>query len=209
MAHDAGVPLIVDNTVPTPYLIRPFEYGADIVVHSTTKYLGGHGTAIGGVIVDSGNFDWTADPAKFPGFNTPDPVYHGLTYGTDLGPDGLFKVNVAFILKARLQLLRDLGPAISPVQRVPARAGHRDAVAADRAARRQRRRGRRVARAAPRRGGVGVLPGLESSPWHDRQLKYSPRGGGPIVSFEIKGGVEAGSDVHRRAGAVHQPGEHR
>ena len=108
------MPLIVDNTVPTPYLIRPIEHGADIVVHSATKYLGGHGTAIGGVIVDCGKFDWTADPARFPNFNNPDPSYNSLTWGTDLGPNGLFGVNVAFIFKTRVQLLRDMGPAISP-----------------------------------------------------------------------------------------------
>src|SRR6476469_8989560 len=113
-AHAVGVPLIVDNTVPTPYLIRPIEHGADIVVHSATKYLGGHGTAIGGVIVDSGNFDWVANAERFPNFNTPDPSYNNLTWGVDLGPDGLFKSNVAFIFKARLQGLRDIGPAISP-----------------------------------------------------------------------------------------------
>ena len=108
------MPLIVDNTVPTPYLIRPIEHGADIVVHSATKYLGGHGTAIGGVIIDSGNFDWVANAERFPSFNTPDPSYNNLIWGVDLGPDGLFKANVSFIFKARLQGLRDIGPAISP-----------------------------------------------------------------------------------------------
>ena len=107
LAHEAGVPLIVDNTVATPYLIRPFEYGADIVVHSATKYLGGHGTAIAGVIVDSGNFDWAANAEKFPGLTTPDPSYHGVVYTDALGP-------AAYIAKARVQLLRDLGPAIAP-----------------------------------------------------------------------------------------------
>jgi O-acetylhomoserine (thiol)-lyase len=192
VAHDAGVPVIIDNTVPTPFLIRPFEYGVDIIVHSTTKYLGGHGTAIGGAIVDSGNFDWTADPAKFPGFNTPDPSYHGLTYGTDLGPDGLFKANVAYILKARLQLQRDLGPAPSPFNSFLLAQGIETL-----AQRVERHSDNAAAVAEWLTGREEVLsvsyPGLESSPWHDRQLKYSPRGGGPIVSFEIKGGVEAGS----------------
>ena len=114
VAHEAGVPLVIDNTVPTPYLIRPFEHGADIVAHSATKYLGGHGTAIAGVIVDSGKFDWTADPEKFPGFNNPDPSYNNLVWGRDLGPEGLFKANVSFIFKVRLQGLRDMGPALSP-----------------------------------------------------------------------------------------------
>ncbi len=107
VAHANGVPLIVDNTVATPYLIRPLEWGADIVVHSATKYLGGHGTAVAGAIVDGGTFDWAADKAKFPGFNTPDPSYHGLVYAEALGA-------IAFIIKARVQLLRDLGPAVAP-----------------------------------------------------------------------------------------------
>ena len=114
VAHEAGVPLIVDNTVATPYLIRPLEWGADVVLHSATKYLGGHGTSIGGVIVDGGTFDFTADPARFPNYNEPDPSYHGLVYGRDLGVGSPLGANLSFILKARVQLLRDLGPAISP-----------------------------------------------------------------------------------------------
>ncbi len=114
VAHRAGVPLIVDNTLSTPYLIRPIEWGADIVVHSATKYLGGHGTAIAGVIVDSGNFDFGKDPERFPGFNTPDPTYNGLVYARDLGEDGALGANLSYILKARVQLLRDLGSAVSP-----------------------------------------------------------------------------------------------
>ena len=114
MAHEAGVPLIVDNTLSTPYLIRPIEWGADIVVHSATKYLGGHGAAIAGVIVDSGNFDFGKDPDRFPGFNTPDPTYNGLVYARDLGADGALGANLSYILKARVQLLRDLGSAVSP-----------------------------------------------------------------------------------------------
>ena len=191
VAHQAGVPLIVDNTVPTPYLIRPFEHGADIVVHSATKYLGGHGTAIGGVIVDSGNFDWVANAERFPNFNTADPSYNNLTWGVDLGPDGLFKANVAFIFKARLQGLRDIGPAISPfnaflisqgVETLSLRVERHNANAA------------RVAEWLSGRDEVASVsyPGLESSPWHALQQKYSPLGGGPIVAFEIKGGVEAG-----------------
>jgi O-acetylhomoserine (thiol)-lyase len=104
VAHRNGVPLIVDNTIATPYLIRPFEFGADIVVHSATKYLGGHGTVIAGLIVDGGRFDWTG--GKFPGFTTPDPTYNGVVYASLGAP--------AYALKARVQLLRDLGPAISP-----------------------------------------------------------------------------------------------
>ncbi|GMA32458.1 hypothetical protein GCM10025875_24500 [Litorihabitans aurantiacus] len=114
VAHEAGVPLIVDNTVATPYLINPLAWGADVVVHSATKYLGGHGTAIGGVIVDGGTFDYAAHPDRFPTFNRPDPSYHGLVFARDLGEGGAFGVNLSFILKARVQLLRDLGAATSP-----------------------------------------------------------------------------------------------
>jgi O-acetylhomoserine (thiol)-lyase len=191
VAHAAGVPLIVDNTVPTPYLIRPIEHGADIVVHSATKYLGGHGTAIGGVIVDSGNFDWVANAERFGSFNTPDPSYNNLTWGVDLGPDGLFKSNVAFIFKARLQGLRDIGPAISPfnaflisqgVETLSLRMERHTSNAA------------RVAEYLSTRDEVESVsyPGLESSLWHANQLKYAPLGGGAIVAFEIKGGVETG-----------------
>src|SRR4029079_6789110 len=114
VAHDIGVPLIIDNTVPTPYLLRPLEWGADIVVHSATKYLGGHGTAIGGVIVDGGTFDYAAQPDRYPGFNQPDASYHGLVYARDLGVGSPLGANLAFILKARVHLIRDLGPAASP-----------------------------------------------------------------------------------------------
>src|SRR6476620_2941600 len=114
VAHEAGVPLVVDNTIATPYLIRPLEWGADIVVHSATKYLGGHGTSIAGVIVDGGTFDYAADPEKFPNFNTPEESYLGLVFARDLGVGSPLGANLAFILKARVQLLRDLGPAASP-----------------------------------------------------------------------------------------------
>ncbi|MGW1146461.1 O-acetylhomoserine aminocarboxypropyltransferase/cysteine synthase family protein, partial [Streptomyces sp. NPDC002454] len=107
VAHEAGVPLIVDNTVPTPYLVRPVQHGADIVVHSATKFLGGHGTTIGGVVVDGGTFDFGANAERFPDFNEPDPSYHGLRYWPALGPS-------AFAIKLRVQLLRDIGPALSP-----------------------------------------------------------------------------------------------
>ncbi|MBM9468615.1 bifunctional o-acetylhomoserine/o-acetylserine sulfhydrylase [Nakamurella leprariae] len=192
VAHSVGVPLIVDNTVPTPYLIRPIEHGADIVVHSATKYLGGHGTAIGGVIVDSGNFDWLAEPERFPGFNQPDPSYNNITWGRDLGPEGLFKANVAYIFKARLQGLRDIGPAISPfnaflisqgIETLSLRVERHSANAT------------RVAQFLAERDEVESVsyPGLASSPWHALQQRYSPLGGGPIVTFEIKGGVDAGA----------------
>ncbi len=191
VAHANGVPLIVDNTIPTPYLIRPFEHGADIIVHSTTKYLGGHGIAMGGAIVDSGNFDWTADPVKFPGFNNPDPSYNNLTWGTDLGPNGLFGVNVSFIFKTRLQLMRDLGPATTPLNAFLLNQGLETL-----SLRMERHVTNATAVADFLDGHPSVesvsYPGLKSSKWHDRQLKYAPNGGGAIVTFEIKGGVEAG-----------------
>ena len=178
VAHEAGVPLIVDNTVPTPYLIRPFEHGVDIVVHSATKYLGGHGTAIGGVIVDSGNFDWVANAERFPGFNTPDPSYNNLTWGVDLGPDGLFKTNVAFIFKARLQGLRDIGPAISPFNAFLISQGIETLSLR---LERHNSNALRVAEWLSERDEVESVsyPGLESSTWHDRQLKYAPQGRRP------------------------------
>ncbi len=191
VAHQAGVPLVVDNTVPTPYLIRPFEHGADIVVHSATKYLGGHGTAIAGAIVDSGNFDWTAEPEKFPNFNNPDPSYNNLVWGRDLGPEGLFKTNVSFIFKTRLQGLRDMGPALAPFNSFLLAQGIETL-----SLRMERHvsNATRVAQFLEGRDEVQSVsyPSLASSQWKANQEKYSPRGGGPIVAFEIKGGVEAG-----------------
>ncbi|ACZ23112.1 O-acetylhomoserine sulfhydrolase [Sanguibacter keddieii DSM 10542] len=191
VAHEVGVPLIVDNTVATPYLLRPIEFGADVVIHSATKYLGGHGSAIGGVIVDSGNFDFAKDPERFPGFNTPDPSYDGLVYARDLGVDGILGANLAYVLKARVQLLRDLGSAISPFNafliaqgietlslRVERHVSNAATVAAWLEARDD------VARVH--------YAGLESSPWHANALKYTPRGAGAIVAFEIEGGSPAG-----------------
>ena len=183
LAHEAGVPLIVDNTIATPYLIRPFEHGADIVVHSATKYLGGHGTAIGGVIVDGGKFDWSAT-GKFPGFTTPDPSYHGLVYWEALGA-------LSYIIKARVQLLRDLGPAVSPfnaflfaqgIETLSLRIERHVATT------------QRVAEWLEARDEVERVQyaGLPSSPWHAQGKKYSPKGPGAVLAFEIKGGVEAG-----------------
>jgi len=191
VAHDAEVPLIVDNTVPTPYLVRPFEWGADIVVHSTTKYLGGHGTSIGGVIVDSGAFDYARYPERFPDFNEADPSYHGLVYARDLGVGSAFGANLSFILKARVQLLRDLGPAVSPFNAFLLAQGletlslrierHVDNAQA-------------VARWLQERDEVESVAyaGLPSSPWYALAQKYSPRGPGAVLAFEIKGGVDAG-----------------
>lgn len=184
IAHEAGLPLIVDNTVPTPYLIRPFEHGADIVVHSATKYLGGHGTAIGGVIVDSGKFDWAKHGQRFPDFVNPDPSYHGLVYSEALGP-------LAYIIKARITLLRDLGPAISPFNAFLLAQGLETL-----SLRMERhvQNAKAVAEWLAGRDEVESVAyaGLSSSPWYKRGQKYGPRGVGAVLAFEIKGGKEAG-----------------
>lgn len=191
VAHEAGVPLVVDNTVATPYLIRPLEHGADIVLHSATKYLGGHGTAIGGVIVDGGSFDFAADPERFPGYNTPDPSYNGLVFARDLGVGSALGANLAFILKARVQLLRDLGAAISPfnafllaqgIETLSLRVERHVANA------------QRVAEWLEARDDVrGVhYAGLPSSPWHANARKYAPKGAGAVLAFELDGGADAG-----------------
>jgi O-acetylhomoserine (thiol)-lyase len=191
IAHDHGIPLIADATVSTPYLIRPIEWGADIVVHSATKYLGGHGTAIGGVIVDSGRFDYGRDPEKFPGFNTPDESYHGLVYARDLGVGSALGANLAFILKARVQLLRDLGSAISPFNAFLIAQGLETL-----SLRMERHiaNARAVAEWLELHDDVESVAyaGLPSSPWYERGLKYGPNGTGAIVSFDIAGGIEAG-----------------
>ena len=181
VAHDNGLPLIVDNTVATPYLIQPLAQGADIVVHSATKYLGGHGTAIAGVIVDGGTFDWTS--GRFPGFTTPDPSYHGVVFA-DLGAP-------AFALKARVQLLRDLGSAASPFNAFLIAQGLETL---------SLRMERHVSNAqkvaeylAGHQGVVSVnYAGLPGSPWFERGQKLAPRGTGAVLSFELPGGIEAG-----------------
>ena len=191
VAHELGVPLIVDNTVATPYLVRPFEWGADVVVHSTTKYLGGHGTSIGGVIVDAGTFDYAQHPDRFPNYNQPDPSYHGLVYARDLGVGGAFGVNLSFILKARVQLLRDLGPAASPFNSFLLAQGLETL---------SLRIERHVANAQvvaewlQNRDEVDSVAyaGLPSSPWYGAAQKYAPKGPGAVLAFEIKGGIEAG-----------------
>jgi O-acetylhomoserine (thiol)-lyase len=184
VAHAAGIPLIVDNTVPTPYLVRPFEWGADIVVHSATKYLGGHGTAIAGVIVDGGTFDWGAHPDKFPGFSTPDPSYNGLVYAEALG-------NIAFIIKARVQLLRDLGPAVAPFNAFLIAQGLETLSLR---IERHVANAQKVAEWLVGRDEVESVAyaGLPSSPWYERGRKYAPRGTGAVLAFEIRGGIEAG-----------------
>ncbi len=191
VAHDAGVPLVVDNTIATPYLIRPFEHGADIIVHSATKYLGGHGTAIGGVIVDSGNFDFAADPDRFPQYNTPDESYHGLVYARDLGVGSPLGANLAYILKARVQLLRDLGSAIAPFNAFLLAQGIETLSLR---VERHVQNAQAVAEWLEQRDEVLSVnyAGLASSPWYARAQKYAPRGVGGVLAFEIAGGLEAG-----------------
>ncbi|MEY3733943.1 MAG: hypothetical protein RL347_1302 [Actinomycetota bacterium] len=191
LAHEIGVPLIVDNTVATPYLIRPIEWGADVVVHSATKYIGGHGTAIAGAIIDSGNFDYAQYPDRFPNYNQPDPSYHGLVYARDLGVGSAFGANLSFILKARVQLLRDLGTAIAPFNAWLLSQGLETL-----SLRMERHvsNARRVAEFLEGRDEVLKVnyASLPSSPWHALAEKYAPAGSGAVLSFEIEGGLEAG-----------------
>ncbi|WP_027092357.1 homocysteine synthase [Cohnella thermotolerans] len=183
IAHEHGIPLIVDNTFPSPYLLRPIDFGADIVVHSATKFIGGHGTSIGGVIVDGGKFDWTAND-KFPGLTQPDPSYHGLVYTEALGP-------LAYIIKARVQLLRDLGAAISPFNSFLLLQGLETLHLR---LERHSQNALEVARFLQGHPSVEWVSyaGLEGHPSYELAKKYLPKGQGAILSFGIKGGVEAG-----------------
>ena len=186
VAHQHGVPLIVDNTIATPYLIRPLEHGADLVVHSATKFLGGHGTAIAGAIVDGGSFDFGANAERFPGLTTPDPSYHGLNYWEALGEAG-----IAYAIKLRVQLLRDLGPALSPHNAFLLIQGIETL-----SLRMERHVANALALAEWLEGHDDVdrvwYAGLPSSPWHAAARRYAPRGAGAILSFELHGGVQAG-----------------
>ena len=191
VAHDNGVPLVVDNTIATPYVIRPLEWGADIVVHSATKYLGGHGTSIAGVIVDGGTFDFAREPDRFPGYNTPDESYHGLVFARDLGVGSPLGANLAFILKARVQLLRDLGAAISPFNAFLIAQGIETLSLR---VERHLENTRKVADYLQSKDQVervvwASLPEHES---HAKAQKYAPKGAGAVLAFEIRGGVEAG-----------------
>ncbi|RUR01274.1 bifunctional o-acetylhomoserine/o-acetylserine sulfhydrylase [Labedella endophytica] len=185
VAHEAGIPLIVDNTIATPYLIRPFEHGADIIVHSATKFLGGHGTVIGGAIVDGGSFEWSKNVEKFPGLTEPDPSYHGASYTTAVG-DGL-----AYIIKARVQVLRDLGAAISPnsawllIQGIETLSLRIE---------RHVQNAQEIAEWLDAHPDVASVnySGLPSSPWYAAANRYAPKGVGAVLSFELKGGVDAG-----------------
>ena len=191
IAHEVGVPLVVDNTIATPYVLRPIEHGADIVVHSATKYLGGHGTSIAGVLVDSGNFDFAKDPERFPNYNEPDESYHGLRYGPDLGVGSAFGANLSFILKARVQLLRDIGAAISPFNAFLISQGIETLSLR---VERHLENTRKVAEFLEGHDQVEAVrwASLPSSPYHELAQRYAPRGAGAVVSFEIAGGQEAG-----------------
>jgi O-acetylhomoserine (thiol)-lyase len=182
VAHDWKLPLIVDNTLATPYLLRPIEYGADIVVHSATKYIGGHGTTIGGAIVDSGKFDWKAS-GRFRDLTEPDPSYHGVVYVDALGP-------LAYIIKARVQLLRDIGAALSPFNAWLLLQG------LETLGLRIERHSHNALRVAEfLRDHPKVLwvryPGLPGDPAYARAQRYLPKGAGAILTFGVKGGAEA------------------
>lgn len=189
-AHAAGVPLIIDNTLATPYLVRPIEHGADVVIHSATKYLGGHGTSIAGIIVDSGNFDYSAEPERFPGFNQPDASYNGLVYARDLGPDSPFGANVSYGIKARVQLLRDLGPAASPFNAFLIAQGLETLSLR---IERHVANAQRVAEFLESHAQVDKVhfAGLPSSPWYELGQKYLPKGVGSVLGFEIADGYDA------------------
>ncbi|WNC15308.1 homocysteine synthase [Brevibacillus brevis] len=185
IAHENGIPLIVDNTFATPILCRPFEHGADIVVHSTTKFIGGHGTAIGGIIVDSGKFNW--NNGKFPGLTTPDPSYHGVVYTEAVGP-------LAYIIKARVQLQRDIGAAVAPFNSFLFLQGLETLHL-------------RVERHSQNALAVGQYlashpavewvsyPGLEGDANYALAQKYLPKGAGAILTFGIRGGVNEGKKL--------------
>lgn len=190
-AHAHGVPLIVDNTFPTPVNCRPIEWGADIVTHSTTKYMDGHGAAVGGAIVDSGHFDWMAQADKFPGLCQPDDSYHGITYAEKFGKEG------AFITKCTAQLMRDFGCIQSPQHafilnlgleslhvRMPRHVENGLAVA-------------EFLQQQPQVAHVNY-PGLKGDPYYERAQKYMPNGGCGVVSFELKGGREAAEKFMKR-----------
>jgi O-acetylhomoserine (thiol)-lyase len=190
VAHDAGIPLILDNTLPTPYLVKPIEHGADIVVYSATKFIGGHGTSIGGLVVDGGTFDWKAS-GKFPGFTEPDPSYHGLVY-TDVFNEANFGANIAYIIKLRVQLLRDVGAAMSPfnaftfiqgLETLPLRME------------RHSQNATAVARFLTEHPKVNWInyPGLAGHPAYQTARQYHYRGQfGAILGFGIRGGAETG-----------------
>jgi O-acetylhomoserine (thiol)-lyase len=191
VAHELGLPLIVDNTVATPYLIKPIDFGADVVVHSATKFLAGHGNAVVGAIVDAGKFDFAKYPARFKNFNEPDPSYHGLVFAQALGVGSAFGANLAYIFKIRLQLLRDIGAAVSPFNAWLLAQGLETL-----SLRMERHIENAKAVATWLESHTSVekvnYATLPSSKYHALAKKYSPLGSGSVLSFELKGGVEAG-----------------
>jgi len=191
IAHSVGVPLIVDNTVATPYLIKPIEFGADVVVHSATKFLSGHGNAVVGAIIDAGKFDYAQHQDRFPGFNKPDPSYHGLVFSQALGVGCAFGANLSYIFKIRLQLLRDIGAAVSPFNAwLLAQGLETLSLRMDR----HLENTQAVATWLEAHPDVEKVhyASLASSPWHALAKKYTPKGSGAVVSFELKAGIEAG-----------------
>ena len=191
VAHSVGVPLIVDNTVATPYLIKPIDFGADVVVHSATKFLSGHGNAVVGAIIDSGKFDYAKYPDRFPGFNQPDPSYHGLVFAQALGVGSAFGANLAYIFKIRLQLLRDVGAAVSPFNAWLLAQGLETLSLR---IERHIENAKAIATWLENHPSVEKVnyAALKSSPWHALANKYAPKGPGAVLSFELKGGVAAG-----------------
>ena len=191
IAHENGIPLIVDNTIATPFIIRPIEYGADVVIHSATKFLSGHGNTIVGAIVDAGTFDYALQKEKFPSFNEPDPSYHGLVYAQALGVGSAFGANLSYIFKIRLTLLRDTGASVSPFNAWLLAQGLETL---------SLRIERHVSNAQHLASWLEAQPQVErvnyaslpSSPWYVLAKKYAPKGSGSVLSFEIKGGIEAG-----------------
>ncbi len=191
VAHKNNVPLIVDNTVATPFLIRPFEHGADVVVHSATKFLSGHGNSVVGAVVDAGTFDYAKHPEKFPSFNQPDPSYNGVVYAQALGVGSAFGANLSYIFKIRLTLLRDTGAAVSPFNAWLLAQGLETL---------SLRIERHVSNAQALAKWLETQPevlkvnyaSLPSSPWNKLATKYAPKGSGSVLSFEIKGGIESG-----------------
>jgi len=191
VAHEVGVPLIVDNTVATPFLIKPIEHGADVVIHSATKFLSGHGNAVVGAIVDSGKFDYAKYPSRFKNFNEPDPSYHGLVFAQALGVGSAFGANLAYIFKIRLQLLRDIGAAVSPFNAWLLAQGLETL-----SLRMERhiQNTKEVATWLEKHPDVEKVnyASLPSSKYNALAKKYAPAGSGSVLSFELKGGIEAG-----------------
>ena len=185
VAHENGLPLIIDNTVASPYLVRPLEHGADIVLHSATKFLGGHGTTLGGVIVDGGKFPWSEHADRFPGLNTPDASYNGVVYTQAVGDP------IAYIIKARVQLLRDLGSSIAPQSAWQLLQGIETLSLR---IERHVQNAQEVSEWLDSQNDVATVwySGLPTSPWYANANKYAPKGVGAVLSFELKGGVDAG-----------------